>query len=491
MQYKLVIFGASGDLTSRKIIPALFRLFCNGTLPQPLEIIGVSRTTMTSQQWCERLKKSVQTYSPCSDFELKWDAFVPNITYFPGDVDSSMMFAELRQKLHENLSENDSCRIIFYLAVAPKLYTGIIRQLGLAGLTRETKNEKSGIIMEKPFGTNRSTANQLNQEVHQVCHENQIFRIDHFLGKETVNNIFALRFANTIFEPLWNRNYIDHIQITANESVLVGKRGAFYETTGILRDMFQNHLLQLLTITTMEPPSQFNADSVRDEKVKVLRSIRRMTVEEIAENTVFGQYEGYRQENGVAPLSQIPTFAAIRLYIDNWRWKNVPIYLRSGKGMECQTTQIVIQFKRPPHLIFGGQEHVFSMEDANRLVLQIQPSEGIYLSFLSKIPGSEMKLRSGQLTFSFNTNRTVPLPEAYERLLLDAFIGDSSLFARNDEVETAWDIIDPLENYRQEQVLSGTAVPIYSVGDWGPLESNRWMEKKGQHWFDCCPILNK
>ena len=295
-----------------------------------------------------------------------------------------------------------------------------------------------------------------------------------------------MRFANTIFEPTWNRNYIDNIQITANESERVGRRGAFYETAGVLRDMFQNHLLQLLTITTMEPPVRFDAKSVRDEKVKVLRSLRQPGAGELSKSTVFGQYRGYQTEPGVHAGSHCPTFAAIKLYIDNWRWKDVPIYLRSGKAMSCRTTQIVIQYREPPHLIFDDGGKYGSRPAANRLLIQIQPSEGIHLGFMSKVPGSEMQLRESELSFRFKEHFGKELPEAYTRLLLDAFIGDSSLFARNDEVEAAWEIIDPLRQWQEEGEHS---LYEYDPDSWGPDESDRWMNQQGRQWFDLCPIL--
>jgi glucose-6-phosphate 1-dehydrogenase len=312
-----------------------------------------------------------------------------------------------------------------------------------------------------------------------------VYRIDHYLGKETVQNLLVLRFANSIFEPIWNRNYVDHVQITVAEEVSVGRRGAFYDGAGVLRDMFQNHLLQLLTIIAMEAPARFDATDVRDEKVKVLRAIRPLAGPAVAPNTVRGQYEGYRREEGVSPDSQTATFAALKLYVDNWRWNGVPFYLRSGKAMSCRTTQIVIQFREPPHMVFadGPRDPI----DANRLVIQIQPAEGIQLHFQTKVPDAGMRFRLTDLNFSFQREFAGELPDAYQRLLLDSLNGDASLFARSDEVEVAWGIIDPIL-----ASWNGPEAPpleIYPVGLWGPDSATRWMESQHRLWFDVCPVL--
>jgi glucose-6-phosphate 1-dehydrogenase len=321
--------------------------------------------------------------------------------------------------------------------------------------------------------------------VHRVFREPQVYRIDHYLGKETVQNILVLRFANSIFEPVWNRNYVDHVQITAAEEVLVGRRGSFYDETGVLRDVFQNHLLQLLMTTAMEAPVRFEAEAVRDEKVKVLRAITPLSPNAVAHDTLRGQYQGYRAEPGVEPDSQTATFAAIKLAVDNWRWQGVPFYLRSGKAMSCRTTQIVIQFRRPPTAIFG--DGCDELCEANRLVIQIQPAEGIQLHFLTKIPDAGMKLRLTDLEFDFQREFAGVMPEAYERLLLDVFQGDASLFARSDEVELAWGIIDPIQ-----AAWESTGQPqleIYEPGLWGPTSGFEWMRGQGRLWFDTCPVL--
>jgi glucose-6-phosphate 1-dehydrogenase len=339
---------------------------------------------------------------------------------------------------------------------------------------------------QRAWPTDLKTAQELNKATHQVFAEKQVYRIDHYLGKETVQNLLVLRFANSIFEPLWNRRYIDHVQITVAEEVDVGRRAGYYDHSGILRDMFQNHLLQLMMITAMEAPARFSADFIRDEKVKVLRAVKQMSGGDFARDTVRGQYEGYRQAEGVPASSQTATFAALKLHIDNWRWQGVPFYLRSGKAMSCRTSQIVIQYREPPIMMFreGPRTHL----DSNKLVIQIQPAEGIQLHFETKVPDAGMKLRSTDLDFSFAREFTGVMPDSYQRLLLDAISGDASLFARSDEVEVAWSIIDPILAAWQ----SPAAPPLepYPIGDWGPASSDAWMQAQGREWFDVCPVLH-
>ena len=343
------------------------------------------------------------------------------------------------------------------------------------------------IVVEKPFGTDLATARTLNEHLHSVFNERQVFRIDHYLGKESVQNILALRFANTIFEPVWNRRYIDHVQITVAEEVAVGRRGSYYDNAGVLRDMFQNHLLQLLMVTAMEAPVRFNSSAVRNEKVKVLEAIRPLDLSEVAAAGVRGQYRGYLDEPGVPPTSQTATFGAVRLEVDNWRWQGVPFYLRSGKVMSCRTTQIVIAFRQPPLELFADGKHR-SVREGNRLVIQIQPAEGIQLHFHTKVPGGGMKLRLTDLEFSYSRQFMGRLPEAYEPLLLDVMTGDASLFARADEVEKSWEIIDPF--IRAWSSVDMPPIDPYIAGEWGPMASVEWMAAQGRTWFDTCPVLS-
>ena len=484
MTHSIVIFGASGDLTSRKLIPALYLLFKKARLPKETRVVGVARTKYSPDEWRKELTESTRKFAGKQFDEAKWQEFAANVFYQPGDIGSEADFAALAKLLAE-IEKNQPSTRLYYLATMPSLYAPAVAQLGKAGLADEANGVRR-VIIEKPFGTDLASAKALNAAVHQVFSEQQIYRIDHYLGKETVQNLLVLRFANTIFEPIWNRNYIDHVQITVAEDVDVGSRGGYYDQAGVLRDMFQNHLLQLMMITAMEAPVRFQADFVRDEKVKVLRAVRKMAGADFAQNTVRGQYEGYLQAKEVAKDSQTATFAALRLHVDNWRWNNVPFYLRSGKAMSCRTTQIVIQFREPPHLMFadGVRNHM----DSNRLVIQIQPAEGIQFHFQTKVPDEGMKLRLTDLDFSYSREFTGEMPDAYQRLLLDALNGDASLFARHDEVEVAWSIIDPIIAAWQ----SPAAPPLgtYPLGDWGPAYCEEWMKNQGRQWFDVCPVLH-
>jgi glucose-6-phosphate 1-dehydrogenase len=484
MAHSIVIFGASGDLTSRKLIPALYRLFQKERLPPDSQIIGVSRSPFSDSQWRQQLTETTSKFMGELFDAESWNRFSNRVFYQPGDINTPDDFHQLGQRLQSLEANAKKTDRLYYLSTAPQLYATAIQNLGRAGLASEEVGKRR-VIIEKPFGTDLASAKALNHAIHAVFREHQIYRIDHYLGKETVQNLFVLRFANSIFEPLWNRNFIDHVQITVAEEVAVGRRGGYYDQSGILRDMFQNHLFQLMMITAMEPPARYDADLVRDEKVKVLLSVRPKVGGDYAADSVRGQYEGYRQEEGVPEDSQTETFAGLRLFIDNWRWKGVPFYLRSGKAMSCRTTQIVIQFREPPHLLFGSGKK--RAPDANRLVIQVQPAEGIQLHFQTKVPDSEMKSRLGQLDFRFETGGGAELPDAYQRLLLDALLGDASLFARSDEVELAWSIIDPLIAAWR----SPAAPPLqsYVKNGWGPEASTDWIRSHGREWFDVCPVL--
>lgn len=483
MAHTIVIFGASGDLTSRKLIPALFSLFKKNKLDGVIRIVGVSRSRYEHDQFRDSLRESAAKFAGKLFDKQSWDEFSQHVYYQPGDIKEASDFEALAKFLSE-IEQGEPAGRVYYLSTMPQLYEEAIKQLGAAGLADDSEGFRR-VIIEKPFGTDLATAHALNHSIHKVFREDQIYRIDHYLGKETVQNIFALRFANSIFEPLWNRNYVDHVQITVAEEVVVGRRGGYYDNAGIMRDMFQNHILQLMMITAMEPPAKYDAALVRDEKVKVLHSIRKMTGGDFAANTMRGQYQGYLQEEGVPHGSQTETYAALKLYCDNWRWKDVPFYLRSGKGMSCRTTQIVIQFRQVPHILFGQKTR---SPVGNRLVIQVQPAEGIQLHFESKVPESEMKTRTSTLDFDFNQASGGDMPDAYQRLLLDAILGDASLFARSDEVELAWGIVDP--------ILAAWRSPAspelfqYEPGLWGPPEANDWMGQQSREWFDVCPVLS-
>ena len=483
MSTTFVIFGASGDLTSRKLIPALYQLFRKQRLPRDTKVVGFARTKFTHEQWRAALAKTTEKFSG-RDYEADaWSDFAQHVFYHPGDIGRPDDFQSLQILLRELEGQQDRSRI-YYMATAPRFYAPAVAGLGQAGLAAETNGPRR-MVVEKPFGTDGPTARQLNATIHDVFHERQVYRIDHYLGKETVQNLMVLRFANTIFEPIWNRNYIDHVQITVAEEVDIGSRAGYYDSAGVIRDMFQNHLLQLMMITAMEAPIRYEADEVRDEKVKVLRAARPLSPELIWQDTLRGQYRGYTGLEDVAPTSRTATFAAVKLWIDNWRWQGVPFYLRSGKAMSCRTTQIVIQFRAPPHMLFSSGPQTAT--ESNRLVIQVQPAEGIELHFETKVPDAGMQMRQTDLSFSFQREFQGSMPDAYERLLLDAIDGDASLFARADEVEAAWDICDPILDAWQS--TDKPTLFMYDPGLWGPDESTDWMHQQHRQWFDACPVL--
>lgn len=472
----MVIIGASGDLTWRKLIPALYNNFKKNRLDECTNIVGFSRRPYSDQDFRLHLLEGVKSFTPDTFDEAVWERFAQKLHYFSGNLDVIDDFTRFGSYLQS--MEAGCGNRIYYLAISPEYYVTAVENLGKAQMA---SNESVGatdvwrrIVIEKPFGNDLASAQALNRAVHAVFDESQVYRIDHYLGKETAQNILFFRFANTIFEPIWNRRYIDHVQITVAETVDVGHRAGYYDTAGVVRDMFQNHLFQLLALVAMEPPSSFNAEAVRNEKFKILESVRPINLAD----TVRGQYAGFRELEGVAPGSQTPTFAAIKLNIDNWRWQGIPFYLRSGKVMPVKASEIIIEFQRPPHLMFRLPDD--SKFTPNILSICIQPDEGIHLRFEAKLPDSSQEMRSVDMDFHYRTSFQGTIPDAYERLLLDAFAGDASLFNRNDAIEACWRLVDPVN-----QGWEKTATPelkIYSPGSWGPPEADDLMARDGRHW---------
>lgn len=482
----MVIFGASGDLTKRKLIPALFDLACVGCMSPFFQVVGTGRTPMSAEEFRKQMYEAAKSSRDARDFnDVRWEWFAERLHYIPGDIRDPKLFSEIAAKLDSLNQASRPHNRLFYVSTPASLAPPIVTGLGAAGLNHNDKGW-ARIVLEKPFGRDLESARALNQEVLKVFGEEDIYRIDHYLGKETVQNILVFRFANSIFEPVWNRNYIDYVEITAAEKVGVESRAAFYEETGALRDMVANHLLQLLALTAMEPPIAFDADSVREQKVQVFRSIRPMTVEEVARRTVRGQYgtgaidgkavPGYRQEAGVNPKSNTETYVAVKFHVDNWRWAGVPFFIRTGKRLARNLTEIRVHFKRTPQALFSRtpDEEV----EPNVITLTIQPDEGISTSFSAKHPGSQMKTVPVRAEFAYSKAFGTATPVAYETLLLDAMRGDATLFTRGDEVEAEWRIITPIEEAWAQ--IPPPSFPNYPAGGEGPEAANTLIAEQGK-----------
>lgn len=471
----IVIFGAHGDLSKRKLMPALYRLAYERRLPASFAIVGTSRTQLNDEAFRQTMHDAVKQFLEDSPFdEDLWLSFARNLYYIAGDLKDCELYSRIGAKLNELGQKN----VLFYLSTQPSYYAPLVDCLGGAGLAKPPAGAWRRIIIEKPFGHDLTSAIALNEDIHKVFPENSVYRIDHYLGKETVQNILAFRFGNGIFEPVWNRRYVNHVQITAAESIGVEGRGAYYQEAGALRDMIQNHLLQVTATIAMEPPAVFESDAVRDERAKLLRSIHVMHPDEVSTNAVAGQYSGFRQEPGVDPDSQTDTFAAATFFVENWRWAGVPFYIRSGKKLPKRTTDIAVQFNDAPHALFNSNQSD-GPGQPNLLIVRIQPEEGLSLRFLSKQPGSGMRLRPVSMDFNYGSSFGERSPTAYETLLVDAMKGDATLYTRQDMVEASWRVVQPILDDWSGRKFD---FPNYEPGTWGPAESDRMLARRGHHW---------
>jgi len=492
----VVIFGASGDLTSRKLIPALYQLYAAGQMPEDFRVIGFARREKTDESWRAELREALDRFSRTGPVDgERFASFAARIHYCRGDLAETDGYQRLAEMIGGLPTPELRHNRLFYLATSPSQFGMIAERLHQTGLLeRDPAAGWHRLVVEKPFGRDRASASVLNQELTRHAHEQQVFRIDHYLGKETVQNILMFRFSNAIFERLWNRDAVDHVQITVSEKLGVGRRGGYYEESGALRDMVQNHLLQVLALIAMEPPVALDAEPIRDEKVKLLSSVRRLTPEQVARQVVRGQYTAgavgdeaipdYRAEEKVAPESDTETFVAVKLLIDNWRWAGVPFYLRTGKALPVSASEGRVRVKPTPHVPLGAQ--FGPRRDANSLTLRLQPNEGITLHFNGKIPGVDIGLRPVRMHFSYDTEFGAYTPEAYERLLLDALGGDATLFIRRDEVEQAWEIVDSIRSGWDGQRLPADS--FYQAGGWGPEPSDQLLARAGHAWREPQPL---
>jgi glucose-6-phosphate 1-dehydrogenase len=485
----IVIFGATGDLTHRKLIPALYNIAADGELPPAVAVVGFARRPKTDDEFRAEMEEATRKYSRQTVRDEIWDGFAKSLFYHQSDFGDEAGYKTLAEQL-DRLDKESGTRgnRLFYFAASPDQFEIIVQNLKKAALNKPRNGGWVRVVLEKPFGTDLKSARHLNRVVQSSFSEDQTYRIDHFLGKETAQNILVLRFANAIFEPLWNARYIDHIQITAAETLGVENRAGYYEGAGALRDMVQNHLLQLLCLVAMEPPTDLGADSIRDEKVKVVRSLRRFKPDEVGAHVVRGQYAkgaiagqsvaAYREEKGVDPKSETETFVALRLLVDNWRWADVPIYVRVGKRLPKSGTEISVHFKKAPQVLFNRESQ---STDQNVLVIRIQPDEGISLRMQAKVPGTSFRIESVKMDFHYGTSFGKASPEAYERLLLDAMSGDATLFARRDEVEQAWAFIDTIgQGWAQKE--GAPKLCSYPAGSWGPEEADALLARDGRSW---------
>jgi glucose-6-phosphate 1-dehydrogenase len=485
----MVIFGAAGDLTRRKLIPALYNLATEQLLSREFAVVGLARSQMTTEQFRDKVSQDIKQYATGPVDSDLWEWFVRRMHYIPGDFSNPESYTGLRELLQKvDKDHSTHGNYFFYLATAPDYFGPVIENLGKTGLLVEDNQHWRRVIVEKPFGRDLDSARALNKQIQKVLDEKQIYRIDHYLGKETVQNILAFRFANGIFEPIWNRRYIDHVQISVAETVGVESRGSYYDQAGALRDMVPNHIMQLISLTAMEPPISFQADAVRDEQAKILHAIQPLSSEEVLLKSVRGQYgEGivagqripaYRAEQDVPNDSRTETFVAMKLQIDNWRWADVPFYLRTGKALPVRNTHIVIQFRRAPFVLF--RDTPVENLTPNQLVLHIQPEEGISLRFAAKTPGAVMRLGTVDMNFEYADYFGVTPSTGYERLLHDCMIGDATLFQRADMVEAGWCVVNPVLDVWK--ALPPRNFPNYAAGTWGPKEADDLVERDGRRW---------